>query len=311
MADDYYNVLGVQKGASADELRKAYRKLSRENHPDVKPDDKAAAEKFKQVQEAYSVLSDDEKRQKYDRFGYAAFQGAGGGGQAWTGSGPIDLGDLFGGAGGVDLGDIFGGAFGSGAFGGARTQRRGPARPQKGQDAETSIDIPFTTAAEGGTYDLTVSIGGNSERLTVRIPAGIESGKSIRLGGQGHPGMHGGQNGDLLVKVRVAPHPWFRREGSSLFVDVPVTLPEAALGAKVDVPTLSEGRISVTVPAGASSGTKLRLREKGVVDPKTGQRGDLFAVLKIIVPKDLDDESRQLLEQFADRNPDDPRAELW
>lgn len=311
MADDFYNVLGVQRGASADELRKAYRKLSRENHPDVKPDDKAAAEKFKQVQEAYSVLSDDEKRQKYDRFGHAAFQGGAGGGQAWTGGGPVDLGDLFGGAGGVDLGDIFGGGFGSGAFGGARGQRRGPARPQKGQDAETSIDIPFTTAAEGGTYELTVSMGGKSERLTVRIPAGIESGKSIRLSGQGHPGVHGGPNGDLLIKVRVAAHPWFRREGSNLSVDVPVTLTEAALGAKVDVPTLSEGRVSVTVPAGASSGTKLRLREKGVVDPKTKQRGDLFAVLKIIVPKDLDDESRRLLQEFAERNPNDPRTELW
>ncbi|MHC4877446.1 MAG: DnaJ C-terminal domain-containing protein [Planctomycetota bacterium] len=311
MADDYYSVLGVQKGASADEIRKAYRRLSRENHPDVKPDDKAAADKFKQVQEAYSVLSDDEKRQKYDRFGHAAFQGAGGG-QAWTGSGPIDLGDLFGGGGaGVDLGDLFGGAFGSGAFGGAHTQRRGPAGPRKGQDAETSIDIPFTTAAEGGTYDLTVSLGGTSERLTVRIPAGIESGRSIRLSGQGHPGMHGGPNGDLLVKVRVAAHPWFRREGSSLFVDVPITLTEAALGAKVDVPTLSEGRVSVTVPAGTSSGAKLRLREKGVVDPKSKQRGDLFAVLKIVVPKELDEESRRLLEEFSERNPTDPRARLW
>lgn len=312
MADDYYNVLGVQRGASADEIRRAYRKLARENHPDVKPDDEKAAEKFKQVQEAYSVLSDAEKRSKYDRFGHAAFQGKGSnGGSAWTGSGPIDLGELFGGAGGVDLGDIFGGAFGSGAFGGARTRRHASPRPQKGRDAETSIEIPFTTAAEGGTYDLTVSASGKTERLSIRIPAGIESGKSIRLSGQGHPGSNGGPAGDLLVKVRIAPHPWFRREGSDLFVDVPITVTEAALGARVDVPTLSEGRVSVTVPPGTSSGTRLRLREKGIVRPGTRQRGDLFAVIKIVVPKDLDETSRRLLEEFAERNPGDPREGRW
>jgi len=145
----------------------------------------------------------------------------------------------------------------------------------------------------------------------VKIPAGIDSGQTIRLAGQGQPGAGGGPNGDLRVTIQVAPHPYFRREGTSLLVDVPITLTEAALGAKVDVPTLSEGLVSVTIPAGSSSGTKLRLREKGIVDAKTKTRGDQFAIVKIVVPKGLDAESKELLEQFAQRNPQQPRAGLW
>ena len=303
MAEDFYQVLGVSRNSSEAELKKAYRKLSRENHPDSKPNDKAAAEKFKQVQEAYTVLSDSEKRQKYDRFGHAAFQGGGrsGGAPPFSG-GQVDLSDLFGGGGGggFDFGDLFGGGGG-----------RRAARARKGQDVETTIDVPFTTAAEGGSYSLTINTSGKPEQITARIPAGVDSGSVIRLSGQGHPGMGGGPNGDLMVKIRVAPHPYFRRDGANLLVDVPISLTEAALGAKVDVPTLSEGLVTVTVPAGSASGTRLRLRGKGIINRKTNEPGDLYAILQIVVPKNLDDRSRELLEEFAKLHPEDPREDRW
>ena len=304
MAEDYYQVLGVSRKASDDELKKAYRKLARENHPDRKPNDKAAADKFKSVQEAYSVLGDKEKRQQYDRFGHAAFQGRRGGGGAspfGPGGGQVDLGDLFGN--GFDLGDLFGGGFGRGG--------RQATRSRKGQDAETTIDIPFNTAAQGGSYSLTVNTGGQPQQLTARIPAGVDTGSVIRLSGQGHPGMGGAPNGDLLVKIRVAPHPYFRRDGSNLLVDVPISLTEAALGAKIDVPTLSDGLVTVTVPAGSASGTRLRLRGKGIINRKSNEPGDLYAILQIVVPKSLDDRSRELLEEFAERHPENLREDRW
>ena len=302
MAEDFYQVLGVSRKATDDELKKAYRKLARENHPDRKPNDKAAAEKFKSVQDAYAVLGDNEERQQYDRFGHAAFQGRrGGAGASPFGAGgggsPVDLGDLFGN--GFDLGDLFG-------RGG-----RQAARARKGQDAETTIDIPFNTAAEGGSYGLTVNTSGQPQQLTARIPAGVDNGSVIRLSGQGHPGAGGGPNGDLLVRIRIAPHPYFRRDGANLLVDVPVSLTEASLGAKVDVPTLSEGLITVTVPAGSASGTRLRLRGKGIINRKTNEPGDLYAILQIVVPKSLDERSRALLEEFAELHPEDPRDGRW
>lgn len=303
MAEDYYQTLGVSRKASDDELKKAYRKLSRENHPDVKPDDKAAAERFKQVQEAYSVLGDKEKRQKYDRFGHAAFQGGHGGG-GFPGGGQVDLGDLFGD--GFDLGDLFGGGGGFRRGGG----RRGP-RVQKGADVESSIEIPFTTAAEGGSYSLTVNASGTPEQLTIKIPPGVDTGSVIRLAGQGRPGMGGGPNGDLRVKIKVSPHPHFRREGPNLLVDVPISLTEAALGAKIDVPTISEGLITVTVPPGSASSTKLRLRGKGILNQKSKERGDLFVVLRIVAPKQLDDRSKELLEELAELQSENPREGLW
>ncbi|MFP6766115.1 MAG: J domain-containing protein [Planctomycetaceae bacterium] len=293
MADDYYNLLGVTRGAPKDEIRKAYRKCSREFHPDARPDDKAAAEKFQQIQEAWDVLGDDDKRAKYDRFGSAAFERGG----SFQQGGPVDLGDIFG-SGGFDLGDLFGGG-----------RRARP--PQKGQDLQASIEVGFTTAAEGGQHDLTLRTNTGVQRLDVSIPPGISSGQAVRLRGQGHPGQNGGPNGDVLVTVRVAPHPWFHREGCNLVIEVPVTMTEAGLGAKVDVPTLTAGEVSLTIPAGSSSGTKLRLRGKGVPDRSSGQRGDQIVTLKIVVPKELDDQSRKLLEEFAERTADNPRDGLW
>ena len=303
MPKDFYEVLNVSRTASADEIKKSYRKLSREHHPDVKPNDKQSDAKFKEVQDAYSVIGDPDKRKQYDQFGHAFPQGHGGGQGGFGGGTQFDFGDLFGGAGGAafDLGDLLGGGGG----------RRGGSRAQKGGDVQATIQIPFNLAAEGGKHDVTLTVGGNSERLTITIPSGIDHGAVIRLTGQGQPGRGRGARGDLLVTIQVAPHAYFRREGFNLLVDLPLSLTEAALGAKVDVPTLSEGLVTMSVPAGSSSGMKLRLREKGILDSKTNKRGDQFAVLKIVAPKGLDAESRELLEQFATRNPSNPREGLW
>ncbi|GAB4152842.1 MAG: J domain-containing protein [Planctomycetaceae bacterium] len=300
---DYYKTLGVSKTATADEIRKAYRKLAKEYHPDAKPDDKAAAQKFAEIQEAYAVLGDKEKRQQYDQFGSAGFGGAGPNpfqGYGRAGSGGVDLNDLFGGQ--FGFGDIFGQA----SRGGTRT-----AAPRKGEDIRLEIEVPFQVAAEGGNHSIQIRRGDNTERLNVKIPAGVKTGSVIRLAGQGQPGFGQGPAGDLKLIVKVAPHPFFRRDGKNLLIDVPVTPSEAALGAKVEVPTLSEGNVTVTVPPCTSSGTKLRLRGKGVIDQKTGQRGDQFVVIKIVLPPELSEESQQLYRQLAELSPSSPRAGLW
>ncbi len=307
---DYYKVLGVSREASADEIRKAYKKLARENHPDMRPNDKAAAERFKEIQEANSVLSDPEKREQYDRYG-TAFPG-GQQAQSWStgpaGSGPIDLGDLFGNGGAVDLGDLFGGAFG-GRFGDG--QRRQTQRPTKGQDLRARIEVPFHVAALGGSHDLRITRGDQPERLSIKVPAGVADGAVIRLAGQGQAGFNGGPGGDLLVTVKVADHPYFRREGNNLLLDVPVTVTEAALGAKIEVPTLEEGHVILTIPPGTSSGSKLRLRGKGIVDQKRGTHGDQFVIVKIVVPTETNDRAKQLFEEIAQIAPMSPRAKLW
>jgi DnaJ-class molecular chaperone len=307
--NDYYRSLGVERSASADEIRKAYKRLAKKYHPDANPNDKSAEARFKEIQTAYDVLSDAEKRRLYDQFGEAGVNagsraggnpfGFGGGG---GGSGPIDLGDLFGGSGGVDLGDLFGQAFAGGG-------RRGQGRARKGADLQTGITVPFAIAAEGGPYDVSVNRGGKVERFTAMIPPGIEDGKTIRLSGQGEPGPAGA--GDLYIRVQVAPHPYFKRDGFDLLVDCPLTVAEAALGAKVDVPTLSEGHVTMTIPGGASSGTKLRLKGKGLRNPQTGERGDQFVVVKIVVPRKLDDTARAAIEAFDRAAPMSPRRHLW
>jgi DnaJ-class molecular chaperone len=313
MALDYYATLGVKKDAAPEEIRKAYKKLSRENHPDRKPNDAAAAEKFKQVQEAWEVLGDPQKRQQYDQYGQVfgangpQFQQ--GRWRSASGGGPVDFSEMFGGQ--VDLGDLFGGMFGgmgSGSpFGGGT---RHP-RAARGGNIEAELEIPFVVAAEGGTHELTLDRSGQRERLSVKIPAGVSTGSVIRLAGQGQPGRNGGPAGDLLVTIKVAPHPYFRREGNDLMLDVPITVSEAALGTKVEIPTLAEGPIVVTVPAGTSSGARLRLRGKGVPDQKTKIRGDLFVVIKLVLPPNLDAATRGLFEKIAAAAPYNPRKGLW
>lgn len=316
--NDYYAALGVPRTATAEEIRKAHKKLSRKYHPDVNKE-AGASEKFHQVQEAFDVLGDKEKRKQYDQFGGVfpggAFPGGGGpqgqpfpwGGAAGGRGGPIDLGDLFGGGGGgqVDLESLFGGAFG----GGGRGARRRGAAP--GENFETEIEVPFQIAVEGGKYELSLQRDGKVERLAVKIPAGVDNGSVVRLSGQGHPGSGGGPAGDLLVRIRVAAHPYFRREGANLLLEVPITITEAALGAKVDVPTISEGTVVVTIPPGTSSGAKLRLRGKGAPDLSTKTRGDQFVVVKIVAPQKVNEHAKKLLQDLADAAPQAPREGLW
>lgn len=312
MADhDFYQTLGLKKGASKDEIRKAYRKLAREHHPDANPNNPAAAERFKQVQEAYDVLSDDKKRELYERFGpnyeqAARASAAGGGANPFGGGGgfnpfaggAVDLGDLFG-QGGVDLGDLFGG--------GGRTRKRAPAR---GADVKATVKVPFETAVTGGRVDVAVDRNGSTETLSVKLPVGVSEGQVIRLSGQGAPSARNGAAGDLYLTIEIEPHRYFRREGANLLLDVPITPSEAVLGSKIEVPTLSEGRVVVTIPPGTSSGVKLRLRGKGVVDSQTNQTGDQFVVIKIVVPKEIRDDDKALYQKLAEHE-SSPRTQLW
>jgi DnaJ-class molecular chaperone len=292
MAADYYETLGVKRDASEEEIKRAYRKLARQYHPDRNPGDKQAETKFKEVQKAYDVLSDKKKRTQYDQFGEAGaeggFPGYGPGGTTFhweTGDGSdIDPSDLF--------NQIFGGMGGTAGrrTRGARTRRPEPAA----EPYETEISIPFTTAALGGSIDLRV----NDRELTVKIPAGIEEGKKLRLQGQAPGG------GDLSVVIRIQPHPYFRREGNNIILEVPLSLAEAVLGTRLDVPTLDDTRLTVKVPPGTSSGTRLRLRGKGI------NGGDQYIEIKVAVPAPANDRSRELIEEFARLNPQNPRAGL-
>ena len=304
MSNDYYRDLRVSRGASSDEIRKAYKKLARKYQPDANPDDDLAAQKFKEIQEAYSVLNDPDQRQKYDQFGQAFKQaGRGGGGPPfnWGGGGEVDL--------NVILGGLFGGGAQPGGFGGGFGQRS--PRPAKGQDLQTEIQIPFTLAAEGGHYDLSLTRDGRSERLDVQVPSGVRQGSVIRLSGQGHPGLHGGPNGDLLITIHVAVHPYFRRELNHLVIDLPLTPSEAALGTRVDVPTLSEGMVVLTVPPGTSTGARLRLRSKGILDQKTRVRGDQFVQVRVKVPREMNAEVEEAYRNLAERSDFNPRAGIW
>jgi molecular chaperone DnaJ len=363
---DYYKSLGVPKDASAADIKKTYRKLARQFHPDANKGDAAAEEKFKEVSEAYDVLSDEKKRKEYDDartlFGGGGFRGPGGGGSV-----PFDLSDLFGGAaGGGGLGDLLGGIFG-GRGGRAQAARRGG-------DLEAEVTLSFTDAIDGATVPLQLSAhsacpsckgsgaapgtatrvcpsctgtgmssrnaGGfafaepcrecrgrgllvddpcamcagtgqamTTRTLRARIPAGVKDGQRIRLKGKGGPGERGGPAGDLVVLVHVRPHEVFGRKGDNLTLSLPVTFPEAALGATVKVPTLGAAPVSVKIPAGTTTGRTLRVRGKGATR-RDGTRGDLLVTVEVAVPQRLSAEAKDALTAYAQAQPDDPRAHL-
>lgn len=318
MADDYYATLGVERGANAEEIRKAYRQLARKYHPDLNPDDPKAKDKFQAVQAAFDVLNDAKKREMYDRYG-AAYENMGGGGgggrggpRPWPPGGgspgaegvEVNFEDLFGGGGGGGFADLFK-QFGNRGRGAGR---RAPAQT-RGADLEHELTVPFATAILGGEAQIAVQrADGTVETLRVKIPAGIDSGKKIRLRGQGEPGDGGGPSGDIIIKVNVAPHPHFRRIGKRLEVTAPITLAEALRGAKIDLPT-PHGTITLTVPPNSSSGRKLRVKGQGVKAGE-GPPGDLFAELQIVLPKALAEADRDQLAEIAAKYSDHPRADL-
>jgi len=294
----------VPRTADKNAIRGAYRKLARELHPDVNPGDPVAEERFKDVSEAYAVLSDPAKRSAYDEFGEIALD------PNFDAARAREAGRMFGGGGfgrepgrggfgGFDdlLSNLFSRGAGRGAFGGARMRRAGP-------DVEAELELDFLEAARGGEQRLTFgrpSADGRSrqETVTVRIPPGVADGGRIRLRGKGGEGVGGAPPGDLVARIRVRPHPLFRREGRDLYLDVPISAREAILGAKVEVPTL-EGRVTVSIPAGTDGGSKLRLRGKGVPHPSGRGAGDLFVVVQIKVPRGLDAAAKARIEQLEE-----------
>jgi DnaJ-class molecular chaperone len=303
MPRDPYEVLGVARTASEDEIKKSYRKLARQYHPDRNPGDKQAEAKFKEVQEAYDLLSDKDKRAQYDRFGFTGGPGQGGPGGPFRWQGfegqnvnPEDLSDILrqfgmggGGRGGVGGGDVDLEEL----FGGQRTRGRGR-RPRQPEGVESEITVPFMTAARGGTVQLSV----DDRQIDVKIPPGFEDGKKLRLAGQAPGG------GDLFLTVRVEPHPYFKREGNDVVLEVPISIPEAVLGGKIDVPTVDGSWLTVKVPPGTSTGSRLRLRGKGIIG------GDQYLSFKIMGAPAANERSRELIEEFARLNPQNPRAGL-
>jgi molecular chaperone DnaJ len=397
---DYYGTLGVKKGATADEIRKAFRKLARKYHPDVNPNDKRAEEKFKEISEANDILSDDKKRKIYDQFGfysdqidpaqaeaaaqagYGGFPGAAGGARG-PGGVPFDFGgfdfsefNAAGGArgrtaqtsnGGGGWRDIFSGMF-SGS-GGSQVQQG----PQNGTDLDYQVDVDFWTAIRGGTMRIPIerqevcpackgraSAGGprtcpeckgsgqvtqmhgqmkfnvqckmcggsgrlesacstchgdgtigRTEQVEFRIKAGTRDGQRIRLAGKGNAGVQGGINGDLYLVMRTGSHPVFARQADDIAVKVPVTVMEASLGAKIEVPTI-DGRTQLKIPPGTQNGQKLRMRERGVPSAVVeGRRGDQMVTIEIVVPQLRDERSKEILRELAKLNPEDPRESMW
>lgn len=305
MAGDPYKELGVARGASADEIKKAFRKLAKELHPDKNPGDKAAEERFKRITAAFDLLGDAEKRAKYDRGeidadGREQFRGFGGG-QPGGGGRQGGFGG-FGGSGGrggfedIDLEELFG-AFGGG--GRAKSGFGGGFGGGKGQDVRATLDISLEDAIAGTTRRIQFSDG---RMLDVNIPKGASDGQVIRLKGQGAPGR-GGQAGDALIELKIASHPVFKRDGADLTMDLPVSVPDAVLGGKIQVPT-PEGAVMMTIPKGSNSGKVLRLKGRGAY--AGGKRGDLLARLAVTLPETPDDELIRFATEWRDKRPYKP-----
>ncbi len=370
---DYYETLGVDRKASPEVIRKAYRRLARKHHPDVNPGDKSAEERFKRITEAYDILSDPKKRQMYDRVGYYSDAGPQAGPFGGRTARPVDFG-------GFDFSDWFGPETG-GSAGGIRDVfsqffRRGETeRPavEHGSDLEYHLPTAFWDSIRGATVRVTVSRhkaclacsgkgnsgrevtcpecmgSGNStkmmgnmrftapctrcggagrsrnicpscrgegrrseaETIVVPIPAGVQDGSRVRVAGKGNAGRGGGPNGDLYIIPKVAPNPFFERRDDDIYTTVPITVSEAALGTKIEVPTIHQNRALLRIPPGTACGQKFRLREKGVASLKTGRRGDQYVEVVVKVPRVADERSKEILRELAKLNPEDPRAELY
>lgn len=379
---DYYQALGVGREATADEIRKAYRRLARKHHPDLNPGDKTSEDRFKKVQEAYDILSDEKKKQMYDQYGFYSENGAPAPGAGARGPnmgfGGFDFSDAFsrgtgkrgagtasGSGGGADFQDIFNQWF-------SQAPEESVA-PQKGNDLEYGLSIDFWQAIKGtqvrlnitrqescatcsgtgtksganmvcpecnGSGNVTQAAGAmrfslscprcngsgrlknrcetclgdgrisTPETVEVRIPAGAQQGSRLRVAGKGNAGTHGASAGDLYITVRVEPHAFFRRDGDDIEISVPVRIDEAGLGTKIEVPTI-DGRALLKIPQGTKNGQKFRLREKGVLNARTGQRGDQIVEAVIEAPVVQDERTKELLREYATLHPEDPRAALW
>ncbi|WP_363350705.1 J domain-containing protein [Methylocystis echinoides] len=315
---DPYDVLGVSKSASAADIKKAYRQLAKKYHPDRNRDDAKAKERFAEINTAYEIVGDEKKKAQFDRGeigpdgkpkGFEGF-GAGPGGfsRAWrSSSGPganqhyefnFGGGGGQGGAGGFDPSDLFADLFGG--------RRRAQQTPERGEDVAATATVPLETAAKGGSARVILPSG---RTLEVKVPAGVEDSQQIRLRGQGQPGLRGGESGDALVTVKIAAHPYFRLEGRDLRLDLPVTIYEAALGAKVQTPTL-DGKVELAVPAGSNGGRVLRLRGKGLPATESKPAGDLYVALKIMLPEEPDAEFEARLRELRERHHYDPRRKM-
>jgi curved DNA-binding protein len=323
---DYYKVLGVERSASADDLKKAFRKLALKYHPDRNKDDPQAEERFKELNEAYAVLGDADKRKQYDQFGADGFRqrfsqedifkgfdfqsifsdlGFGGGGGS-GGAGDF-FSSIFGGRGRrggargrspfeqeVDFGDL------GGEPGGFRPRGGAGRAPTKGNDIQTELEVSFHESVFGGTRRVTLRRGDQQEDVSVRVPPGVTTGKKLRLAGRGEPGPLGGPPGDLYLLVKVAPHPFFERDGRDVLVTQTVTLTQAVLGGTVGVPTAAGETKQVRIPAGTQNDTKVRMRGYGVPAKGTQPAGDQYVRIRVELPKELSDEQRALFEKLRD-----------
>jgi molecular chaperone DnaJ len=368
--EDYYKVLGVAHGASADEIKKAYRRLARKFHPDVNPSDKTAEEKFKKISEAFDVLSDPKKREIYDRYGqYSESMNEAGQKQDGFGFGGFDFGNF----GSGSFGDIFSELFGSRRRSGpAETGQPPPRQQQRGADIEYPLSLSFEDAVQGRTVNISVSRneacsrcngtgdqGGpvqtcptcqgtgqstnqsgrlqfrvtcpdcqgtgrrrapcgvcagkgtlpKTDTVKVRIPAGVDTGSRVRVPGKGHAGNMGGPPGDLYIITNVGEHAYFTRKGDNIHCTIPITVPEAALGAKIEVPTIS-GKAVLRIPPGTQSGQKFRLREKGVPSLRSQMRGDQYVEVRVVLPKIISEDTKAVLREFARLNSENPRTEM-
>lgn len=306
---DYYKILGVSKNVSDDDLKKAYRKLAMKYHPDQNQGDKQAEESFKEVNEAYAVLSDKEKRRQYDMFGADGFQ------QRFSQEdifSNFDFGQVFRefGFGSEDvLGRIFGGAGGGRrpfGRGGGRYYSDGPfgrtaQQPQKGTDLVMDMQVSLKEAVFGGSKVVGFDKGAGVERVTVKIPPGISPGKKLRIAGKGQQGAWGGPAGDLLIKILVAPHPVFDRKGGNLIISREITITQAVLGTQIEVPTLDNKTLSLKVPPGTQSHTQLRIKGHGVPRFNKTGRGDLYVKIVVVLPKSLTPEQEELFKQLQDQ----------